>query len=474
VRARLATESPHKTRADPPVTQQSIADVLADFVARTSYDALGEDARHAARRCLLDFCGSALRGAVEPQAHMAREMADAIAAGTGASRFPDGAALTPAGAALVNGVSSHIVELDDLHNPSTFHPAAPIIPAVLAAAEREGASGMEVLRAIVLGYEVGIRIAEAVNPTHYRYWHPTGTCGAFGAAAGVGVILGLDAEAMAHALGSAGTQASGLWAFIDEGAMSKHLHAGRAAENGLVAAYLAAQGFTGARRIVESPRGFVAATTDEADPQVALRGLGSRAFKILENGFKVHACCGHTHTALDLAIEMGERLPIEQIERVHVNTYQAAVDVAGIDDPRTPYEARFSLRFTTALGLTRGEAGLETFSDALVSDREIRALMKRIKIEIDPELTAQYPLEWGCKLTVAAHEGQTLTATALHPRGMPANPLSDVELHEKYRALADVAVGAETAERLAQRVWALPDGDAAELFGVLRIGTGVV
>jgi 2-methylcitrate dehydratase PrpD len=456
------------------MTTRAIAEELGTFVATTGFAKIPGEALHAARRCLLDFCASALRGSVEPPAEMARAAAGKLAAGSGASQFPDGGALTPAGAAFVNGVSAHIVELDDLHNPSTFHPAAPIIPAVLAAAECEGASGQELLRAIVLGYEVGIRIAEAVNPSHYRYWHPTGTCGAFGAAAGVAAVLGLSAEECAHALGSAGTQAGGLWAFIDEGAMSKHLHTGRAAENGLVAAYLARAGFTGARRIVESPRGFVAATTAGADPQRALEGLGTQPLKILENGFKVHACCGHTHTALDLAIALGKRVPVERIERIEVDTYQSAVDVAGIQQPRTPYEARFSMQWTVALGLLRGEAGLEQFVDDTLGDGALRALSERVVVRVSPELTKRYPAEWGCRMRLLLSDGERIDAATSHPRGMPANPLTDDELQEKYLGLAVPVIGTARAERLAVRVWSMPDGDAAGLFGVLTPLAGAV
>lgn len=447
--------------------ERTIAGELGSYLASVKYDDIPAEAIHAARRCLLDYCGSALRGSLEPPAAMARAVNERIMAGSGARQFPDGRPSSPGGAAFVNGVSSHIVELDDLHNPSTFHPGAPIIPAVLAAAEETGASGAEVLRAIVLGYEVGIRLAEAVNPTHYRYWHPTGTCGAFGAAAGVGVILGLDAEQQAHALGSAGTQAAGLWAFLVEGAMSKHLHAGRAAENGLVAAYLAREGFTGARSIVESPRGFVAATTDGADPWLTIDGLGREQFKILENGFKVHACCGHTHTAIDLAIEMGERVPVERIESVYVGTYEAALAVAGIEDPKSGYEARFSLRYTTAVGLLRGRADLDAFLDERIGDAGIRSLMSRITTEVDPSIEVRYSEEWGCRFAVRLDDGETVTTTSAHPRGMPANPLSDAELTEKYLGLAEPALGRERAKALAERIWRLPDGNAASLFDVL-------
>ena len=445
---------------------QTVAEQLATFVVDTSYEGLPDPVVHAARRCLLDFCGSALRGSIEVPARAARDTAASLHPGAGASRFPDGDSLTPAGAAFVNGVSSHIVELDDLHNPSTFHPAAPIIPAVLAAAEVENSSGADVLRAIVLGYEIGIRIAEAVNPTHYRYWHPTGTCGTFGAAAGVAAILGLDVKQTADAFGSAGTQASGLWAFIDEGAMSKHLHPGRAAENGLSAAYLARAGFTGAHRILESPRGFVAATTDGGDAEIALRKLGA-PFAIVENGFKVHACCGHTHTAVDLAIECRERFAPDDIRRLRVGTYRAAVDVAGIEMPESAYEARFSMKYAVAVGVLDGAARIASFTDERIHDPQILSFMERVDVAVDPKIDSQYPLQWGCRFEVEDARGELYISQTSHPRGMPANPLSDDELDEKYLMLASEAIDPDSAQRLAQRIWALPDGRARLLMSEL-------
>src|SRR5688572_16044403 len=233
-------------------------------------------------------------------------MARRISAGFGTSGEatvfggPRGSA---AAAAFANGVASHILELDDIHTASTVHGAAPIIPAALAVAEREFASGQAFLAAVVLGYEAAFRIGEAVNPSHYRFWHPTGTVATFGAAAAAGSVLGLNAAEMRDAFGSAGTQAAGLWEFNADGAMSKHLHPGKAAFNGVLAADLARAGFTGASRILEGERGFFRAMSSTPDLSRIADGLGT-AWKIGENGFKLHACCGHTHTAIDAAIAL--------------------------------------------------------------------------------------------------------------------------------------------------------------------------
>src|SRR5690606_945352 len=260
---------------------------LGEFVAGVRYDMLPAPVRHAAYRAVLDWTGSALRGGCELPARIVKGLVDAWGGKGRSTVLPTGEAAAPPWAALVNGAASHIVEMDDLHRASTFHPAAPIIPAALAAAEDLGRSARDFITAVVVGYDVGIRIAEAVNPSHYRYWHTTGTCGTFGAAAAVAKLLDLTPDQVVHALGSAGTQAAALWEFVREGAMSKPLHTGKAAMNGLLSAYLARDGFTGATRILEGEQGFFAAMADGADATRLTDGLGEH-FKIVENDFKLH------------------------------------------------------------------------------------------------------------------------------------------------------------------------------------------
>src|SRR5690606_29784581 len=202
-------------------------------------------------------------------------------------------------AALVNGAASHVVELDDIHKGSIIHAATVVIPAALAVAEWKGLSGKELIAAVVAGYEVCYRIGEAVSPSHYYYWHNTATCGTFGAAIAAAKLLGLTTEQTIAALGNAGTQAAGLWEFIEDGAMTKQLHTGKAAMNGLLAALLAQKGFTGPQKILEGNRGFFKAMSEEYDASRVTEGLGNE-FKIMENSFKIHASCRHTHHAVDL------------------------------------------------------------------------------------------------------------------------------------------------------------------------------
>jgi 2-methylcitrate dehydratase PrpD len=228
---------------------------LAEFLAAARYADLPPSVVDHARRAVLDWLGSALAGSVEPPARMAQRFVASLGAANDATVFSGGRS-SASGAALANGVASHILEFDDIHKTSTVHAAAPVISAALAVAERERVDGRAFLLAVTLGYEAALRIGEAVNPSHYRYWHPTGTAATFGAAAAAGSLIQLSPPQMLDALGSAGTQAAGLWEFNADGAMSKILHPGKAAFNGILSADLARIGFTGATRILEGERGF--------------------------------------------------------------------------------------------------------------------------------------------------------------------------------------------------------------------------
>ena len=429
---------------------------LAEFITATGFDDLPEEAVALTRRSILDWLGSALRGGTTEPARIARKVASRAMPGNDATVLANGERLSALGAAFVNGTASHIIELDDLHQASTFHPAAPIIPAALAVAERRNARGRDFIRAVALGYDVGIRVAEAVNPSHYRYWHPTATCGVFGATAAASALLDLSTDEVVHALGTAGTQAGGLWEFLADGAMSKHLHAGMAAHDGILSADLAAAGFTGATRILEGPRGFFAATTDTPLPERVTAGLG-RDFKIVENGFKLHACCGHTHTAVDAALLLRERIAGRPIERIDIDTYRVALDITDNPAPRTPYEAKFSIQYAVAVALLDGRAGLEQFTEERLAGDDVRALLARTSASENPERTAAYPAVWASRVRVTLADGTVLEETVEHPKGMPANPLTDDEVAAKFHDLADPVIGHHAAARLVEEVYRLPD-----------------
>src|SRR4051812_15994355 len=269
------------TQVSSSATTAPVTRLLAETLAGARFEDLPAETVEHARRAVIDWLGSALAGAVEPAARMTQKVVAALGASNDATVFSGGRS-SAAGAALANGVASHILELDDVHKGSTLHAAAPVIPAALAVAEREHAEGRAFLLAVALGYDAALRIGEAVNPAHYRFWHPTGTAATFGAAAAAGSLMRFDSDRMLHALGSAGTQAAGLWEFNADGAMSKHLHPGKAAMNGVLSADLAAAGFTGATRVLEGDRGFFRATVASYDATRITDGLGER-WKVEEN-----------------------------------------------------------------------------------------------------------------------------------------------------------------------------------------------
>ncbi len=443
-----------------------VSRLLAETLAATRYEDLPPAVVAETGRAVLDWLGSALAGALEPPARMAQQVVASFGVSDEATVFGARRASAP-GAALANGVASHILELDDVHKGSTLHAAAPIIPAALAVAERERADGPAFLLAVALGYDAALRVGEAVNPSHYRFWHPTGTAAVFGAAAAAGSLLGLDAGQMLDALGSAGTQAAGLWEFNADGAMSKALHPGKAALNGVLAADLARLGFTGATRILEGERGFFRATATDADPTRITEGLG-RQWKILENCYKLYSCCGHTHTAIDTALDLRAEVgwtggeAMDRIAAIEVQTYGPGYAIVSEMNPRTPYQAKFSLAYVVAAALLEGWVGLEQFSADRFGPDGVRgsavaALLRRTTVTVSPDLTALYPAAWPARLTLHLSDGQTVHGGADYPRGNPENPVSTAALADKFRALVRPRLGADLAERALALVHRLPE-----------------
>jgi 2-methylcitrate dehydratase PrpD len=422
------------------------------------------------QRAVLDWLGACMAGSCEPPARAMQKIAGRFGTSQEATMFGVGR-YSAAAAALANGVSSHVLELDDVHRGATLHAAAPIIPAALAAAEREHADGRAFLAAVALGYEAALRIGEAVNPSHYRFWHPTGTAATFGAAAAAGSILKLDPQQMTDAMGSAGTQAAGLWEFNADGTMSKPLHPAKAAFNGLLAADLAREGFTGASRILEGDRGFFRAMSETHDPTRLTDGLGQH-WKILENCYKMHACCGHTHTAIDMAIHIRSQSgrAASEIETVEVETYGPGLAIVKEANPSTPFKARFSLAYTVAVALTEGVCGLEQFnalrfSAEGVRDPVIAGLLGRIHIQAVDDLTARYPAAWPVRLKVKYRDGHVEYREADFPRGNPENPVSTAELESKFVSVLQPRFGIDTTHRALDAVRSVEScRDMATLF----------
>ncbi|MGA7793354.1 MAG: MmgE/PrpD family protein [Candidatus Acidiferrales bacterium] len=452
----------------------SVSRDLAQFVAAATFEDLSQEAIADTERSVLDWLGSVMAGALEPPARAVQTVVAKLGTSTEATVFSAGRA-SAATAALANGVASHILELDDVHKTSTMHPGAPIIPAALAVAEREHADGKAFLLAVALGYEVALRIGEAVNPSHYRFWHPTGTAATFGAAMAAGSLLKLDSVQMLNAMGSAGTQAAGLWEFNTDGAMSKHLHPGKAAFNGVLSADLALAGFTGASRILEGERGFFRATSEGYDATRVTLGLGTK-WKISENCYKLYSCCGHTHTAIDAALELRAQLcwngkqALEEIREIRIDTYKAGYEIVKEMNPQTPYRAKFSLAYVTVAALLEGWVGLAQFTANRfdgqgVIEPNIAALLPRVLVTVSENLSAMYPKAWSSRIQLTLKDGRILSGSAEYPRGNPENPVSTSSLHDKFRSLIEPHFGVAAARSAMTAVRELVEAtDMATMF----------
>ncbi|MBF0287366.1 MAG: MmgE/PrpD family protein [SAR324 cluster bacterium] len=436
-------------------TNLSITEQLAQFICEHTPEKIPASLLNGTRGFVLDWLGCVLAGSAFDAGKHLMEYANVQEQGS-CTIFGTKQRKGVETAALVNGGLCHVTEMDDLHRTSVIHPAAPVISAAFAVAEQKGKSGRELLDAIILGYEVAIRIGESVGKSHYKIWHNTATCGVFGAAAAAGYLYELSAEQMTWALGNAGTMASGLWEFNAEGAMSKALHTGKAASNGIAAAQLACFGFTGARAILEGKRGFFAATSHDAEPEKVTLGISSSMshYRILTTSIKPYASCRHTHPAIDAALQLRKQYGIKSshIAKIQVETYQAALDLTSNPDPAHVYGAKFSLPYCTAVAFHLGHAGLEAFNPEIIANSEICNLMKNVTLCHSPELEVAYPEKWSSSLQVTLHSGETLEHYIDSPKGDPENPLSLDELNQKFYNMLQY-VGLESkADALIQQI----------------------
>jgi len=416
----------------------TISEQLADFLLELKFDQLSGDTVGMAKRCFLDWLGSAIAGAPAKPTEAMLAVARDLGGNEEATLVPNGRKTSAFLAALVNGAASHVVEMDDLHKGSIVHPAAPVIPAALAVAEREGASGEDLIVAIVAGYEVAIRAGEAMGTSHYRYWHSTGTCGTFGAAAAAGKLLDLDRDRLVAAFGSAGTQAAGLWAFLAEGAMSKQLHPAKAAADGVLSALLAQEGFTGASRIFEDEKGFCRAMAQEADLTRFTDGLGKPPHRIMDTCFKAYAACYHIHSAIDATLQLCRQHKIagNGVQAINARLYQVAVNLLGTVQLANPYVAKFHVPFCLATAAQYGSVGVEAFTEERLGSNLLKELMGKVSVAHDPELDKDHPARFPAVVEIVTKAGETHALRVDYPKGDCKNPMTSEELLAKFHQLA--------------------------------------
>lgn len=441
---------------------------LAEFTAQLSYDDIPAPVLRRTEDLMLDYLVSALAGSSARAVQSIAQFADAMGPTSGpCENLVTRRTTSPLFAALVNAASAHMVEQDDVHNGSVFHPAAVVFPPAIAVAQALGRSGKDLLVASVAGYEAGIRIGEFLGRSHYKVFHTTGTAGALAAAVAVGRLLNLNSEQMLHALGSAGTQAAGLWEFLRDAADSKQLHTAKAAANGLTAAYLAHDGFTGARQILEGPQGMAAGMSSDADPAKLTDGLGTR-WAVLETSFKFHASCRHTHPAADALQQVlqSHKLAANEIAAVVAHVHQGAIDVLGpVTKPTSVHQSKFSMGTVLGLIALHGRAGLPEF-DAALNDPATAEFRDRVSMDLDAEVDAAYPAQWIGKVTVHTFDGRALSGRVDEPKGDPGNTLSRPELEDKAQRLGTYrnAASTEEVQAIIQKVWQKADAERVGHF----------
>jgi 2-methylcitrate dehydratase PrpD len=454
----------------------AVTSELAAYVAGLDFAALPAPVQERTRFLVLDLVGNMLRGRVDAESTPALlRMVHALGMGHGqAAVFGDAQRYAPSGAALLNGATAHSLDFDDTHAAGTLHPGAPVIPAAIAAAEMVGASGATLLAGIVAGYETTLRLAVALpGGDHYdRGYHPTATCGAFGAAAAAARIFGLSAAGVEDAFGIALSQAAGSLQFLANGAWTKRFQVGWSALNGLAAATLAREGFRGASQAIEGKAGFLRAYAPNPVPDRVVQGLGTE-WELMETAVKPYPSCRYGHACIDaaLALRATHGLRPDEIEAVTMGLPNKGMLLVGAplaykQNPQNVVDGQFSGPFVVAAALATGAMGWDSY--ALLQDPVVRRLMPLIGTEEDPEVQALFPTYMSGKLTIRAR-GQVFTQLVSVPKGEPANFLTEAELRAKFHGLADAVLGAERAAVLADAVLGLDR--AADVNGVMRLGT---
>ena len=437
----------------------TLAERLATFAAALEFDQLPADVVASARLRVLDIVGLALAASTYD---FARAVVAAVSEGGPCTVIGTARTASAAGAALVNGTLAHGLDFDDTHAVSITHASAVVVPSALAVGEREGASGRDVIAAIVAGYEAIARLGMAApGAFHARGWHATAVCGPFAAALAAGKLLRLDARGLTHALGLAGSFASGLMEFLEDGSGVKRLHAGWAAHAGVLAATLAAGGASGPASVLEGRFGFYRTFVGTAPVAEVFDTLG-RAWETPRIGFKPYPCCHLNHAYIDCVVRLRQEHHLEPDAIVDVECHVPAGEVPIVCEPRaaklrprTTYEAQFSLPFAVAAALIDGRVGLGTFTAARLADEGLLGLAARVRHVVDPAST--FPNGFPGWVTVRLSDGRVVEAREPDGRGGPARPLPATAIVEKFHDNAGLVLDPARRDELARGVLALDD-----------------
>ncbi len=450
------------TQTAAPLLDTTATERFGAYAASVARANLPAEVMHAAKRCVIDWYATTLPGAIEaPATMLEKALGDELDRGEATLLLGRRASVRTA--ALINGTASHTVEFDDIYAPAIYHPGSPTIAAALAVGQARRATGDALLRAVIAGYEVSTRIGAAMGRAHYKYWHNTGTIGPFGAAAAAGLLVGLDAKQHMHALASVATFAAGLQQAFRGDSLSKPLHAGHAADVGVLAALSAEHGLLGAPAILDAPGGMGEAMSNKPDWRAATADLG-HTYNTRRITVKNHGCCGHAFAAIDgaLALQAAHKFAPSDVVSLQVGGYSATVDVTGNYLYATPAAAKFCLPFLVASALIHGSIRLDAYMPQRLADPRVGALMKGIKVDLDPEIDRLFPRQRAARLRLELKGGKVLEHFQPHRVGDPDLPLSDEQLDAKFNELAIPVIGEAGAARLLASLWSLErEGDLA-------------
>ena len=450
---------------------KSISERYADFIVRTRFEDLGKEVVQQAKKLILDLVGVSLAGyaTMEFPKNVVTYFAD-LGGKPEATIVQTKKKFPAVNAAFANASCAHALDMDDGHRFGALHPGVAILPAALAAAELVGAHPKTLLAGMVAGYEIMIRLGAAITPSSLnRGFHITGITGVYGAAAACAKIMNLNQEEIAGALGMAGLQASGLIQVNHEveGSKVKPLNPARAASNGLLSCVLANRGARGPLQILEGEDGYLKAVSDEVNQDLLTKGLG-KEYEILKVYVKLYAACRHAHGPIDAVFEAlkGQSIDLEEITRVSVETYSAAVRLAGIREATTPSAARFSIPFSVALAIVKRDAGPNQYCDEAVRDRSIQALAQKVQMTVSEKWETAYPHQRGATVTVHTASGKAFGSEVGLAKGEPENPASWDEIYRKFFSNATQLLSEKDAKELGERIMTLEE---SSLDDVLRL-----
>ena len=458
------------------IEEGQITRALSTFAANLEYEDLSPDVIDWAKYLCLDFAGVTLNGSTTDSAKAVVQALEsvgrtgpAVVIGTNQKVFPEYAA-------MANGTAFHSIEMDDVNLEACLHPGVTAYPTAMAMADVAQVNGKEFISAIVAGYDVIVRLGRALKGAeHYaRGFHPTGTCGAFGAAAVAAKLLGLKGDSFVHALGIAGSQTSGSMEYLAQGAWTKRLHPGWASHSGIWAALLARSGYTGPTTIIEGRDGFLQAYSGDPDPSLVLKDLGEE-YQVTRTSIKPHTCCRFKHGPIDCLLDLKRTYGIDPMDVAAVRVGVVSAGMKLVSEPieakrhpQTVVDMQFSMPFGAAVALTHGRASLEEYQPGMPNNPQVRHVMERVSCVTDPKLDALTPKQMPAWAEVDTNDGRTLRSEVGYPKGDPENPVSWDEMKQKFVQLSSPVITPERQQEIIAAVESLDQmSDVRQLAALL-------